>query len=456
MGKSPQGKAHESLGGHHFGGISRRHSMFRRRLASREISMLFLAAAMTCRAQAPGPCMPVPAQPLTLAAAEQRIEPCNREVRAAALAVDAARGDLRIAGQRPNPTLSLTVNNMSPHAGLGSGSLRDKAMDQEVRLEQLIERGGKPGLRVAQGEANVRAAQADLAEQKRQQRLAVRTAFFELAAVQERVTLQREFRTFAQESVGASRRRLDAGDIATSEANRFRLDAVRVENDLRQAETDLYRARLELARLLGAESMAPSLQVAADWMLAARPPASGERPDVVAARLRVEAAENARELARQLGTRDVTLGLEADRSPVTDVNPTATGITYGVSISIPLFVRHRSEGELAKALAELEIARAALERVRAQADAEARVAEQEWSAASERRERLEKEVRPIARDVASAAEYAYSRGTTGVLDLLDARRSLKGVELDELQARVEAAKAWARREAALEVVEPNL
>jgi len=412
--------------------------------------MLLLAAATLSPAQAPGSCMPVPAQPLTLAAAEQRIEPCNREVRAAALAVEAARGDMRVATQRPNPTLSLTVNNMSPHNGLGSGSLRDKAMDQEVRLEQLIERGGKTGLRTAQGEANMRAAQADLAEQKRQQRLAVRVAFFELAAVQERLALQREFRGFAQESAGASRRRLDAGDIARAEANRFRLDAVRVENDVRQAETDLYRARLELARLLGAESMASSLEVVADWALAPGAAASGERPDVAAARLRVEAAENARELARQLGTRDVTVGLEADRSPVTDINPTATGITYGVSVSIPLFVRHRNEGELARALADLEIARATLERVREQAQAEARVAEQEWSAARERRERLESEVRPIAHEVASAAEYAYSRGATGVLDLLDARRSLKGVELDELQARLEAARSWARREAALE------
>jgi len=42
-----------------------------------------------------------------------------------------------------------------------------------------------------------------------------------------------------------------------------------------------------------------------------------------------------------------------------------------------------------------------------------------------------------------------------VLDLLDARRSLKGVELDELQARLDAARSWARREAALEVTKPQ-
>ncbi|MGE5094213.1 MAG: TolC family protein [Betaproteobacteria bacterium] len=416
----------------------------------RTMPAVVLALATLARAQAPGACPPSLPQPLTLAAAEDRIERCNRDVRAAALAVDAALADLRTAGQRPNPTLSVGLSNFGPHNGIGSGSLREKTLDQSLRLEQVIERGGKTQLRLAQAEANVLAARADLEEQKRQQRLAVRAAFFDLAAVQERVALQREFVALAGETVSASRRRLEAGDVAASEANRFRLDAVRAENDLRQAETELYRARLELARMVGAESIAATLQVAAVWTFAPAPGRNGDRPDVVAARRRVEAAEAARELARQLGTRDVTVGIEADRSPATDINPSGNGVTYGVSVSIPLYARHRNEGELARAVADLETARAALEKTRAQADAEASVAEEEWRSARTRRDRLETEVRPIAREVAQAAEFAYSKGATGVLDLLDARRSLKAVELDELQARAEAAKAWARREAALE------
>lgn len=408
------------------------------------------ATATFAPAQSPAPCVPSLPQPLTLAAAEERLERCNRDVRAAALAVDAALADLRIAGQKPNPVLTVGLANFSPHLGIGAGGPRDKTLDQSLRLEQLVERGGKAGLRVAQAQANVLAAQADLAEQKRQQRLAVRTAFFELAAVQERVALQREFASLAGETVAAAHRRLEAGDVAAAEANRFRLDALRAENDLRQAQADLHRARLELARLVGAESLAASLQVAAAWTFAAADGRAGDRADVLAARRRVEAAETARELARELGTRDVTIGLEADRSPVTDINPTGNGVTYGVSVSIPLYARHRNEGELARALADLEVARAALDKARAQAEAEAGVADEEWRSARTRRDRLETEVRPIARQVAQAAEFAYSKGATGVLDLLDARRSLKAVELDELQARSEAAKAWARREAALE------
>jgi cobalt-zinc-cadmium efflux system outer membrane protein len=391
--------------------------------------------------------------PLTLEWVEARVPACNREVRAAMLAYDGAEADLRIAGQRPNPTLTLGAANVNPQAGVGSGSLRDKTIDSSVRLEQVVERGGKAALREVQARALREAARADIAEQVRLQRLAARSAFFDLASAQERVRLLAQFQSLASDSAAASRRRFEAGEVPRAEADRFRLDAARAANDQRQAEGDRQRARLELARLIGAESVAAGLEVAADWALAPHDGAAGgERPDVAAARLRVEAAEAAHALARALATRDVTVGLQADRWPVSATNVQGTGTSYGFTVSVPLHVRHSYDGEAARAAADLELARAGRERLAALSQAERDIAEQDWRAARERRDRVETEVRPVAGEVASAAEFAYSHGATGVLDLLDARRSLKAVELDQVQARAEAAKAWARREAARETL----
>ncbi len=388
-------------------------------------------------------------------AAESRLAECNRDVVATRLAFDAAAADLRIAEQRPNPSLTLEGSNINPHAGLGSGPLRDKTFDSSVRVEQLIERGGKERLRAEQARALLAAARADVAEQLRAQRLAMRTAFFDLAAAQEKARLQHDFRVIADASADASRRRFEAGEIARVESDRFRLDAVRAANDERQAASDLQRARAELAKLLGAEARSRSLEVAPEWpRREARVAApGGERPDVVAALHRLESAERARDLAHSLATRDLTVGLQADHWPASEANPQGTGISYSVSVSLPLQVRHANEGEAARAIADLQSARAALERARAAAAADARIAEEEWRAASERLERAESEVAPAARDVAKGAEFAYARGATGVLDLLDARRSLKSVELDEVQLRADAAKAWARRDATVETVE---
>jgi cobalt-zinc-cadmium efflux system outer membrane protein len=421
--------------------------------------LALLARPWAAALAAPIDCAQPPPLPLTLTAADERVVPCNREVRAAGLALAAARGDERIARQRPNPTMTLGASNVNPHAGFGAGSLRDKTFDASVRVEQLFERGGKPALRARLAEALVEAAGADVAEQVRAQRLAMRNAFFDVAATQERVRLQGEFRGLASQTAAAAKRRLDAGDIPRTEATRFSLDAARAASDLRQAELELRRARFELARALGAEVLAESLEVRDGLDVRAAPADSTvgidalARPDVVASRYRVLAAESAFELARRLATRDVTVGVQADRWPVSEFNTQGTGISYGLTLSVPLHVRHANEGEAARARADLDMARANAQRMQSQAAGEARLAENDWRAARERRERLETEVRPLARDVAGAAEFSYERGATGVLDLLDARRSLKAVELDELQARLEAAKAWARREAARTTIE---
>ncbi|HEX7607669.1 MAG TPA: TolC family protein, partial [Usitatibacter sp.] len=210
-------------------------------------------------------CAPLPPRPLTLPSAEERLRLCNRDVRAAELAAMAAAADRRVAGQRPNPTFTLGASNLNPQAGIGSGNLRDKTFDSSVRIEQLFERGGKGELREAQADRLLDAARADVAEMLREQRLAMRTAFFDLAAAQERVRLQLEFRGLAGETAAASERRFAAGEVSRAEANRFRLDAARAENDARQAQADRERARLDLAKLIGAESSAPAIEVAPAW-----------------------------------------------------------------------------------------------------------------------------------------------------------------------------------------------
>jgi outer membrane protein, heavy metal efflux system len=400
---------------------------------------------------ADGECALPPSPPLSLFVAEERLSKCNRDVAAARLAVAAAEADLRTATQRPNPTLTLEASNVNPSAGIGAGPLRGKTFDSSARIDQLIERGNKAELRESQAQATLAATKADVAEQLREQRLAMRTAFFDLAAAQERVRLQLEFRDLSTQSADASTQRLQAGEVSRAEANRFRLDAARAANDARQAQSDRERARLDLAKLLGMEEAAPTLDVRVEWPKGGEGAAfKGERPDVAASRLRMSAALAGRELARSIATRDVTLGLQADHWPTNDVNMQGTGISYTFSVSVPLQVRHANEGEAARASADFSTAQAALARAQATADSEGKLAETDWRAARERLERVEGEVRPLAHDVADAAEFAYKRGATGVLDLLDARRSLKAVELDEVQARSDAAKAWARREAARE------
>src|SRR5260370_36239833 len=86
---------------------------------------------------------------LTLAQAEQLLRSRNRELQAARRAVEAAQANTLSAGARPNPTLSLGVGAINPSAGVGTGPWRDKTVDSSIRIDQVIERGDRRELRVA-------------------------------------------------------------------------------------------------------------------------------------------------------------------------------------------------------------------------------------------------------------------------------------------------------------------
>ncbi len=402
------------------------------------------------------PAMPALASPLTLAAAELRLTACNRDVLVALHALEAAEADRVTASQRPNPNLTVGASNINPHAGLGAGGLQDKTIDSSIRLDQLVERGNKGELRESQADALVNAARADWQDAIRQQRLQLRQNYFELLFQQARIEMQREFSGYAKASLSAAEQRLKAGDIAPSEANRLRLDEARAQNDARQAELDARKARLELAKSIGAEANAADISavsvqlVSADGVKAPTNPV--QRPDLVAAASRIEAAAAARALAKSLATRDVTVSAQFDRWPASNANPQGTGNSFGFYFSIPLSVRHANEGELKRAIVDLQAARDALTRLQVQAAAESTMNMDNWQAASGRLARIQNDILPLAREVAKAAEFAYGKGATSVLELLDARRTLKQIELDAAQAAADAGKAWAQWAASTEMM----
>ena len=149
-------------------------------------------------------------------------------------------------------------------------------------------------------------------------------------------------------------------------------------------------------------------------------------------------------LARSLQTRDVTVAAQVERYAP------EPGVTYGFTVSFPIFARYGYEGEIARAESDYGAALEALERTVALAREETARACTDLLASSDRLHRIEDEVLPEARRVAEAAEFAYGRGATGLTDLLDARRTRRAVELDYVSAMADHAKARAAWMAATE------
>ena len=365
----------------------------------------------------------------------------SRELRLAQEATLGAVAELRTAGQRPNPEVTLAALSISPSSGLGAGGLKDKKMDTVLRLDQLIERGSKRELRVKGAEARLDAAYFDFDEAARQQLAVLHYAYYNLHLAQETLALAGETAALYGKGADAGKLRLKAGDIAPVDLTRLQIDQARAETEARQAQSGLDQAQLALAYLTGQEAQAGQLFAADNWPAVDEQTlnlvALEQRPDLEAARRRMVAAEADRDLARAQKKRNVTIGVQYEHNM-----QNAPTNSYGFGVSVPVFIWHEYEGEIAKAESDYNIARLQYEQLQAQAFGQAAQARNALLAARDRRKRLENGLLVDAERVAKAAEFAYTKGAMALMDLLDARRTLRQIQIEAASGRADYAKAY--------------
>jgi cobalt-zinc-cadmium efflux system outer membrane protein len=392
---------------------------------------------------------------LTLRQAEIFFASRNREVQLGQRLIEGAQADRLTAAARPNPSVVASTSKFNSRQGAYGGDLRDKQMDSVFGVQQLFERGNKRELRIEAADHNIRASRGDFADIQRQQKVVLYAAYYDLVAAQEKLRIASETAGLFQKTIDAVERRLKAGDIARSDVARIRVDALRAQNDARTAQAERQKAQTALAYVIGIEREAAHINAidawpetsAADGALEIEKALAG-RADVQAAQARVAAAEKVRELARSLRTRDVTGLVQFEHFPGDFSNN-----TFGVGVSIPLFTGYYFEGEIRRAEVELQAARDNYERVRALALGEIVKSRADLDAAHERVQRFRESLLKEAQKAADAAEFAYSRGAIGVMDLLDARRQLYATRLEASSTQADYAKSLAAWQAAIAAVE---
>ena len=377
---------------------------------------------------------------LSLKEAEVLWRQNSHELHLAQSAVTGAAADVRTAGQMPNPDVSLSTLSISPWSGYGSGTWENKKMDTTLRLDQLIERGGKRQLRVKGAEARLEAARFDAQDTARQQLAVLRYAYYNLRLAQEKLVLARETAALYGRTAEAGALRQKAGDLAPVDLSRLQIDQARADSDARQAQSELEQARVALAYLIGRSADATQLQAGDNWPLLeeqalAEAPLE-QRPDLEAARRRLAAAEAERDLAKARKKRDVTLGVQLEHNL-----QNAPTDSFGFAVSMPLFIWHEYEGEIARAEADLDTARGQYAQQQAQAVGQVAQARNALLAARDRYKRLSNGLLLDAERVAKAAEFAYGKGAMSLMDLLDARRTLRQIQIEAATAQADYARA---------------
>ena len=406
-------------------------------------ALSLMACSLPVAAQTQAPSIVVRTTTLTLAQALQAAQN-NIDVSLASRALDAARGDVAAADRAPTPVLSSKAASINLQNGIGGGNLiRDKRIEKAVGVDWTYERGNKRELRTQTAQSLAGAAQSDIEDIKVQQQIATAAAYFDVLAAQERINDVAAIARSAAQLATTAQRRVQAGDLPALDAARTEIEAQRAATDLSSAQLDRQRAALGLAQLTGMSNLA-ALWVQADWpVLQGLPadtfyPSIEGRADVRAATQRVEAARAALGSASAQKSRDLTLGTSFTHFPGTSTRQ------LELRLQMPLngfLGSYNYQGEIAKAQAQLNQAEDALEKTRRLATADFQRLQQDRQGAAARALSYESVILPRARKVAEMAELAYSKGAMSLTELIDARRTLRSILIEALNARTDHAKA---------------
>ncbi len=399
---------------------------------------------------------------LSLKQSIQLFELNNREVLLAKRNVDGAEADILTAGQMPNPVLSIGASNLNLNTSKGNPStennnnLTSRNIQSVLQVSQLFERGDKRNLRIAAANKAFSASQFDFKDTLRQQQLTLKNAYYDLLLAQETEKIQQINVELYAKSLNAAELRLKAGDVASSDVARIKVDALRSQNDLRQSLANRQKAQSNLAYLIGKENNANEIVVTDTWpsvnvdiVNQVDKADFNNRPDILAAEIRTKQADDMRSLANSLKSRDITVDLAYQHFPGQE--PGVGVNTIGATVSFPLFTNYEYQGEIGRAETNYYLAQDSKEQIKALAIGERNRAESDLTSAIDRAKRYDEQTLHEAQKVADAAEFAYQHGAIDVTDLLDARRTLRSTQLDAATSHADYAKSLAAWHAATQI-----
>lgn len=374
--------------------------------------------------------------PLTLPAAIDRALAANPGLRAASSEAKAQEGAIQQAGALPNPELEL----------LREGRERNNRTIT-AQLGIPFELGGKRAARVDAARQERELALAALDALRAQVRADTVAAYYNVVAFGERRRLAQELVALAERATHAAARRADTGKASPLEATRAKVAQSALQIEAIQAARELAAARIRLAAQWGGDPatlvLAPpgAIEAPAVPPLAELEARLASAPDLrralagVAHRSALVRVEEARRMP------DVTLIVGAQRETSNERPGEERRAVLGVSVPLPLF--NRNSGAVLESLRRVDKARDELDAERVRLHAALAQAHGQLAAASEEAALVTSEVLPGAEQAYAAANRGYELGKFGLIDVLDAQRTLVQSRHQYFKAVAESYRALA-------------
>ena len=299
-------------------------------------------------------------QALTWEQVRARFEQSNPALLADKLSVDESRAQEITAFLRPDPTFTLSADGtqIAPEKGVWrpfAGTFESPS------ISYLHERQRKRELRLESAKKTTLIAESSHANFERTLLFNLRGAFVATLQAKAVLLLAKDNLAYYDRVLEISRTRFDAGDIAQIDLDRLELQRVQYESDLQAAEESLENAKIQLLTLLNDRTRIEQFDVTgpfdfSDQLMPRdefRKIAFDTRPDFKAAVEAIDKAQTDHKLAIANGSTDPTFGAWFTHNSSNN-NPFGIN-TLGVSVSIPLRIFDRNQGE--KLRTQLDITR---------------------------------------------------------------------------------------------------
>ncbi|MCI0456218.1 MAG: TolC family protein [Gemmataceae bacterium] len=393
--------------------------------------------AVVCPVRAQGPASPAPPAEAALGLGDLlrlSLEQ-NPILKQAGFDVQAAQGRAVQAGLYPNPTVSVTGDEMGDRTGPG-GIWTAPLVTQEIVT------GGKRQLSRAVAQKEVDQATLALMRQRYALFTTVRQGYFEVLAAQRRVEILTSLVEVAQKSYETAESLLKGKQIAPLDLLPFRVELNRLRVDLEAARRELTAAWRRLAANMGAPNLPPTSLLGS--LEALMPDYDFDRaraymlevhPEVRSAQVGVGRAELALRRAQVERIPNVTVGAGYVRQNQNRSDD------WLVQVSVPVPVFNRNQGNILAAQAE--VGRAMQEINRAQNDLINRLATAfgQYAAARQRAEVYRTAILPDARESYRLSLAAFKGGQFEFLRVLQAQRQAQEANLEYVRALADVWRA---------------
>jgi cobalt-zinc-cadmium efflux system outer membrane protein len=373
-------------------------------------------------------------QPLTWDQVKAKFEAANPALKADADNVDEMKAEEITAFLRPNPQLTMLADGtqIAPHDGVWTPT---KGTYEQPNFSYLHERDHKRELRLESAQEGTRITQSQHEDLEINMVFALRTAFVGTLQAKFILELAKADLDYYDKIIDISRAMYKAGAIGQIDLDRIELLRVQYESEIENAIVNLRTAKIQLLQMLDDRMPVDQFDVTGPFDFSDnlqpldiyRDAALAARPDLQAALQTIQQSDTNHKLAISNGSTDPTFATWYTYNASTN-NPNGPQ-TLGVSVSIPLRIFDRNQGEKKRTLIDIDRAQQASDATRAQVFSDVDTAYELVRSNIALLKPYKAKYNDQALRVRDTVTFAYEHGGASLMDFLNAQSDYRQVQL---------------------------